>query len=162
MGMSSPSFIITSLGDDPLIDDKRRVECQPPSVGYIKLMVKQWWAIIDVMNLMTQSGRCIDMTMIWVIYEIVYAQSVRKDWMIRVKGYIIIMQQSNGDVCLDEVSDRDPKKIMSLSIIKCGIVTIHAICWYVWILIAKTNTSCEKRYMSTKQHPSSNTTIYRL
>ena len=38
--------------------------------------------------------------------------------MIRVKGYI--MQQSNGDVCLDEVSDRDPKKIMSLSIIKCG------------------------------------------
>ena len=44
--------------------------------------------------------------------------------MIRVKGYIIIMQQSNGDVCLDEVSDRDPKKIMSLSIIKCGIVTI--------------------------------------
>lgn len=36
MGMSSPSFIITSLGDDPLIDDKRRVECQPPSVGYIK------------------------------------------------------------------------------------------------------------------------------
>lgn len=82
--------------------------------------------------------------------------------MIRVKGYIIIMQQSNGDVSLDEVSDRDPKKIMSLSIIKCGIVTIHAICWYVWILIAKTNTSCEKRYMSTKQHPSSNTTIYRL
>ena len=81
--------------------------------------------------------------------------------MIRVNGYII-MQQSNGDVCLDEVSDRDPKKIMSLSIIKCGIVTIHAICWYVWILIAKTNTSCEKRYMSTKQHPSSNTTIYRL
>ena len=80
MGMSSPSFIITSLGDDPLIDDKRRVECQPPSVGYIKLMVKQWWAIIDVMNLMTQSGSCIDMTMIWVIYEIVYAQSVRKDW----------------------------------------------------------------------------------
>ena len=45
--------------------------------------------------------------------------------MIRVNGYIIIMQQSNGDVCLDEVSDRDPKKIMSLSIIKCGIVTIH-------------------------------------
>ena len=43
-------------------------------------MVKQWWAIIDVMNLMTQSGSCIDMTMIWVIYEIVYAQSVRKDW----------------------------------------------------------------------------------
>ena len=36
MGMSSPSFIITSLGDDPLLDDKRRVECQPPSVGYIK------------------------------------------------------------------------------------------------------------------------------
>jgi len=65
--------------------------------------------------------------------------------MIRVNGYIIIMQQSNGDVCLDEVSDRDPKKIMSLSIIKCGIVTIHAICWYVWILIAKTNTSCVKK-----------------
>ena len=129
-------------------------------------MVKQWWAIIDVMNLMTQSGSCIDMTMIIVIYEIVYAQSVAEKIgeqnMIRVKGYIIIMQQSNGDVCLDEVSDRDPKKIMSLSIIKCGIVTIHAICWYVWILIAKTNTSCEKRYMSTKQHPSSNTTIYRL
>ena len=50
------------------------------SVRRLHKMVKQWWAIIDVMNLMTQSGSCIDMTMIWVIYEIVYAQSVRKDW----------------------------------------------------------------------------------
>ena len=143
-----------------------REELMSTSVRRLHKMVKQWWAIIGVMNLMTQSGSCIDMTMIIVIYEIVYAQSVAEKIgeqnMIRVKGYIIIMQQSNGDVCLDEVSDRDPKKIMSLSIIKCGIVTIHAICWYVWILIAKTNTSCEKRYMSTKQHPSSNTTIYRL
>jgi len=135
------------------------------SVRRLHKMVKQWWAIIDVMNLMTQSGSCIDMTMIWVIYEIVYAQSVRKDWRTKYdtrQWVYYYYATSNGDVCLDEVSDRDPKKIMSLSIIKCGIVTIHAICWYVWILIAKTNTSCEKRYMSTKQHPSSNTTIYRL